>query len=197
MAVDTKTIGIPMSARPANDPRPIDGIAGLDNIHAALGDAVSSLYDISYKLSSDRILKNFDLPTIGSQIFDGNSSAAKFIRQFDPNNESGAVGFALNMVDRINDALDAEKLFKDIFGPQISCLIGLFADISDLVPQIQAFFPDIKGMLMDALQNIQRLINDALNNILDPIRNAIGTLTDAMTKVRDLIGKISQCALAT
>lgn len=197
MTIDPNSIGIPASARPANDPRGFDGVAGLESIHGALQNGIDSIYKISYELSSDQILKNFDLPTIGSQIFDGNGSATNFISQFDPNNESGVVGFGLKIVDQINAALDEEKLFKDVFGPQITCLIGSFADISNLIPSIQLQFPDIAGMLRSKLQEIQNAISSAIDGILQPVQNLLLSLADALQQVNDLIAKIGACATAT
>jgi hypothetical protein len=190
-------LGIPASARPKDDPRLIDGLAGLETAHGALQKGIDSIYKLSYELSAGEVLKNFDLPTIGSQFFDGNSSAAKFIKQFDPNNQSGAVGFGLGIVDKINAALDEEKLFKDVFGPQITCLVTSFVDISNIIPTISIQFPDIIGMLKSKLQEIQNTIASAINGILAPIQNLITSLADALQKVNDLIGKIAACAAAT
>jgi hypothetical protein len=190
-------LGIPASARPKDDPRLIDGLAGLETAHGALQKGIDSIYKLSYELSAGEVLKNFDLPTIGSQFFDGNSNAAKFIKQFDPNNQSGAVGFGLGIVDKINAALDEEKLFKDVFGPQITCLVTSFVDISNVIPTISIQFPDIIGMLKSKLQEIQNTIASAIDGILAPIRNLITSLADALQTVNDLIGKIAACATAT
>ena len=195
--VDPTTIGIPASARPFNDPRIADGLRGLETAHGALQGAIDSIYDLSYNLTADKVLGGFDLPTIGSQVFDGNSDAAKFIRQFDPNNESGVVGFGLKIVDQINNALDEEKIFKDIFGPQITCLMTSFVDISGILPKLSIQFPDIKAMLMGKLAEIQNAINSAIDGILSPIRDLITSLADALQQVNDLIGKIAACANAT
>lgn len=190
-------LGIPASARPKGDPRLIDGLAGLETAHGALQKGIDSIYKLSYEMSAGEVLKNFDLPTIGSQLFDGNTNATKFIKQFDPNNSAGAVGFALNMVDKINSALDEGKLFKDIFGPQIACLAGSFVDISNIIPTLSLNFPDLAGMLRSKLQEIQNTISSALDGILAPIQNLLTSLADALQKVNDLIGKIGACATAT
>jgi hypothetical protein len=196
-AIDPTTIGIPASARPQNDPRLVDGLAGLETAHGALQGAIDSIYDLSYNLTSNRVLGGFDLPSIGSQIFDGDSDAAKFIRQFDPNNSSGVVGFGLKIVDQINSALDEEKIFKDIFGPQMTCLVTSFVDISNILPQININFPDIGALLKQKLQEIQNAINSAIDGVLAPIRELIGSIAEALQKVNDLIGKIAACATAT
>jgi len=195
--INPNSMGIPASARPKDDPRLIDGLAGLEAAHGALQKGIDSLYKIPYELSSGQILKNFDLPSIGAQIFDGNTDAAKFIKQFDPNNKSGAVGFALGIVDKINSALDEEKLFKDIFGPKITCLVTSFADISNLIPTLSLNFPDIAGMLKSKLNEIQNAISSDIDGILAPINNLITSLADALQKVNDMIGKIAACATAT
>lgn len=195
--VDPKNSGIPMAARPAGDPRLIDGLKGLEAAHGALQDSINSMYDLSYKLTGGEILKNFDLPTIGSKLFNGDSNAAKFIRQFDPNNSSGAVGMGLHIVDQINNALDEEKIFKDVFGPQVTCLITSFVDISNIIPTLKINFPDIAGMLNSKLNEIQGAITSAIDGFLAPVRELIGSLTDALQKVSDLIGKIGACANAT
>ena len=197
MAVDPKTLGIPASARPKNDPRLIDGLAGLETAHGALQGGIDSIYKLSYELTGGEVLKNFDLPTIGSQFFDGNSSAAKFIKQFDPNNKSGAVGFALGLVDKINSELDEGKLLKDLMGPQVACLVGSFVDISNIIPTLSLHFPDIAGMLKNKLQEIQNAMTAAIDGLLQPLRNLITSLADALQKVNDLIGKIAACASAT
>jgi hypothetical protein len=197
MAIDPKTIGIPASARPANDPRLIDGLKGLETAHGALQGTIDSIYDLSYNLTADKVLGGFDLPTIGTQVFDGNSDAAKFIRQFDPTNQSGVVGFGLKIVDQINNALDEETLMKDLLGPQITCLVTSFVDISNILPQLSFTFPDIKAMLEAKLQEIQDAINSAIDGVLAPIRNLITSLADALQQVNDLIGKIAACATAT
>jgi len=195
--IDPTTIGIPAAARPFNDPRLIDGLKGLENVHGALQGAIDSMYSLSYNMTAEKVLGGFDLPTIGSQFFDGSSNAAKFIRQFDPNNESGFVGFGLQIVDQINEALDEEKIFKDIFGPQITCLITSFVDISNIIPTISLNFPDIRALLMNKLQEIQDAINSAINGLLAPVRDLINSLADALQTVNDLIAKIAACASAT
>ncbi len=195
--IDPLTIGIPASARPFNDPRIVDGLKGLENAHGALQGAIDSIYDLSYNLTADKVLGGFDLPTIGTQIFDGNSDAAKFIRQFDPNNKAGVVGFGLKIVDQINNVLDEEKIFKDIFGPQITCLVTSFVDISNILPQLSIAFPDIRGLLESKLQEIQNAINSAIDGVLAPISDLITSLADALQKVNDLIGKVAACATAT
>ena len=197
VTIDPKTIGIPASARPAGDPRLIDGLKGLETLHGALQNSIDNIYDLSYSLSSGEVLKNFDLPSIGGQIFDGNSDAAKFIKQFDPGNKSGAVGFALGLVDKINSELDEGKLLKDLMGPQIACLVTSFADISNIIPTISLNFPDLAGMLRSKLQEIQNTISSAIDGVLAPIRNLITSLADAIQKVNDVIGKIGACANAT
>jgi hypothetical protein len=196
MAIDPQSIGIPMSARPLNDPRLIDGLAGLEAAHGALTNGIDSIYKLSYELSGSQILKNFDLPTIGSQIFDGNSSASNFIRQFDPNNSSGAVGFGLKIVDQINSQISGDKLFKDLFGPQITCLVNSFTDISNVIPKIQIQFPDIAAILKDKLREIQNAISSTLDRVLQPINNLLLSLTDVLRTVDDLIQKIGACANA-
>lgn len=195
--IDPLTIGIPASARPFNDPRIVDGLQGLEVAHGALQGAIDSIYDLSYSLTADKALGGFDLPTIGSQLYSGDSDVAKFIRQFDPNNQSGVIGYGLKIVDQINEALDEEKLFKDIFGPQITCLITSFVDISGILPQININFPDIGALLNQKLQEIQSAINSAIDGVLAPIRNLINSLADALQQVNDLIGKIAACATAT
>ncbi len=195
--IDPLTIGIPAAARPFNDPRIVDGLKGLEVAHGALQGAIDSIYDLSYNLTAEKVLGGFDLPTIGSQIFNGDSDAAKFIRQFDPNNESGVIGYGLKIVDQINAALDEEKIFKDIFGPQITCLITSFVDISGILPQININFPDIGALLNQKLQEIQSAINSAIDGVLAPIRELITSLADALQQVNDLIGKIAACATAT
>jgi hypothetical protein len=197
MAVDPKTLGIPASARPKNDPRAIDGLAGLESAHGAIQGGIDSIYKLSYELSAGNVLKGFDLPTIGSQIFDGNNSASKFIKQFDPGNKGGAVGFGLSIVDKINSALDEEKLFKDLLGPKIACLAGSFFDINSIIPTLTVNFPDLEGMLNSKLQEIQNSITSELDNALKPIQNALSDIADAGQKVNDLIGKIGACASAT
>lgn len=195
--IDPTTIGIPASARPANDPRLIDGLKGLESAHGALQGAIDSMYSLSYNMTAEKILTGYDLPTIGSQLFDGGSEAAKFIRQFDPNNESGYVGFGLRVVDQINEALDEETIFKDIFGPQITCLITSFVDISNIIPTISLNFPDIRALLMSKLQEIQSAINSAIDGVLAPVKALITSLADALQKVNDLIAKMAACAYAT
>lgn len=197
MPIDPDTIGIPASARPLNDPRLFDGLAGLESVHGALQSTIDSIYSLSYSLTGDQVLRNFDLPTIGSQIFNGDGQISKFIKQFDPNNESGVIPFGLKIVDRINEALDEEKIFKDIFGPQITCLISSFTDISSLIPNIEFNFPDLAGMLRQKLGDIQNMISAAFDNLLAPLREILSSITDALQKVNDVIGKIAACASAT
>jgi len=195
--IDPITLGIPASARPAGDPRLIDGLKGLETAHGVLQNSIDSIYDLSYNLTGGEVLKNFDLPSIGSQFFDGNSNAAKFIKQFDPNNSSGAVGFALGLVDKINSELDEGKLLKDLMGPQIACLVTSFVDISNIIPTLSLNFPDIVGMLKNKLQEIQNAMTSAIDGLLAPIRELITSLADALQTVNDLIGKIAACASAT
>ena len=197
MAIDPKTLGIPASARPKNDPRLSDGLAGLETAHGALQGGIDSIYKLSYELTGGNALKGFDLPTIGSQFFDGDSSAAKFIKQFDPSNKSGAVGFALGLVDKINSGLDENKLLKDLMGPQFACLVTSFVDISNIIPTLSFSFPDIAGMLKGKLQEIQNAMTSAIDGLLQPIRDLVTSLADALQKVNDLIGKIAACATAT
>lgn len=195
--IDNSSIGIPASARPAGDPRLIDGLKGLETLHGTLQNSIDSMYDLSYKLTGGEVLKNFDLPSIGAQVFDGNGDAAKFIKQFDPNNKSGAVGFALGLVDKINSELDEGKLLKDLMGPQVACLVTSFVDISNIIPTLSLNFPDIAGMLKNKLQEIQNAMTSAIDGLLAPVRNLITSLTDALQTVNDLIGKIAACASAT
>jgi len=197
MAVDPKTLGIPASARPKNDPRLSDGLAGLETAHGALQGGIDSIYKLSYELTGGEVLKGVDLPSIGSQLFDGGTSAVKFIKQFDPSNKSGSVGFALGLVDKINSELDEGKLLKDLMGPQVACLINSFVDISNIIPTLSLNFPDIASMLKNKLQEIQNAMTAAIDGLLQPLRNLITSLADALQQVNDLIGKIAACAAAT
>lgn len=190
MAVDKKSLGIPASARPKNDPRLIDGLAGLEAAHGALQEGIDSIYKLPYELTSGMALKNFDLPTIGSQMFDGNDSAVKFIKQFDPSNQSGAVSFGLNIANKIKSELDGGKLFSDLMGPKIAALVGLSNEIKNLIPSLSLHFPDLAGVLNSKLQEIQNQMTSSLDELTKPIENIITSVDDASKKVNELVEKI-------
>ena len=115
----------PLSARPKKDPRKVDGINGDETSHSLI-DNGESAYDISRNKVSSKKLKNETDPTIGSQQYDGGKSATDFTKGFDPNNKSGSIPFALNLIKQIQQNSGPEKILSDIVGGNISSLIGQF-----------------------------------------------------------------------
>lgn len=117
----------PISARPAKDPRKVDGKNGQETSHSLL-DNNESIFDIAHNRVSDKQLKGADSPTIGSQQFDNGKSATDFTKGFDPKNLSGAIPFALNLIKDIQKNSGAGKTLNDIAGPKISDFIKKFID---------------------------------------------------------------------
>lgn len=117
----------PLSARPANDPRTVDGKKGSETSHSLLNNN-ESIFDIAHNKVSNKQLKNADAPTIGSQQFDNGKSATDFTKGFDPKNLSGAIPFALSLIKDIQTKSGAGKLLGDIVTPEISSLIQKFVD---------------------------------------------------------------------
>lgn len=150
MSISPDDIMYPVSARPESDPRKVDGKHGSEKSHT-LNDNLETVYTKSRDKVSNKILKNHDKPTVGSQEFDGKKSATDFIKGFDPKNLSGAIPFALKLVKDIQSNSGAEKLLSDIASPEISKLIGQFTQalkagestiIKQIVDKIEQSFED-------------------------------------------------------
>lgn len=194
MTIDTRTIGIPLSARPSNDPRKFDLIAGLESAHGALQNGIDSIYKLSYELTADKALEHAFKATIGSQKFDGGKDVVGFIRQFDPNNESGAVGFGLQLIDKIRDSIDAEKFLEDTIGTQAACLMGIFTDLNGLTAKLRGMIPDLKAMIAQKINEIVDKVYNAINTILAPIQNALMTAAEFLQQAQAMVDEVLNLA---
>jgi hypothetical protein len=109
----------PISARPETDPRKVDGLKGSEKTHGAVADS-KSIYDIAKDVVSNKTLKGAEFPTIGSQEFDKGFNATSFVKGFDPQNISGSIKSALDIVNLVKqNAGGVGKLPGDLIGENL------------------------------------------------------------------------------
>lgn len=181
MAINPRTIGIPISARPEGDPRKLDGVKGGELLHGSFDEA-KSMYDIAMQEAGGKPLKKADAPTIGSQAFDNAKSAVDCVKKFDPQNLAGSVPFALDMMKQLQTRMpNGPQLISDMLGPKLAGVLSLLPLLEQL------------GNI-DLLQQAQSMITQELANLPLPqvpqLPNVnVSALTSELQTIREIPSK--------
>jgi hypothetical protein len=77
----------------------------------------------------NKALKKGDAKTVGSKEFDKGIDPVKAIKQFDPKNTSGAIPFALNLVNQIKNNSGPATMLTDIVGSQMGGMMSQFTSL--------------------------------------------------------------------
>jgi hypothetical protein len=119
--------------------------------------------DAAKNKTNNRSMKVGDAKTIGSQVFNGAKSATQFIKKFDPQNSSGTIPFALNLIQQIQSGSGPNKILGDIVGQNLSGIIGQFTNL------LQQNLPVQAGLLTSLIQQGLQLKQRIEQLKLDPV----------------------------
>jgi hypothetical protein len=185
MAVNPETIGTPISARPKNDPRKIDGVAGDEKLHSLL-DSAKSLYDITLDEAGGKPAIKAKEPTVGTQQFDKAKNAVDFVKKFDPKNAAGSIPFALNLATMVQKGLNPQDFVKDLLGSKITGLLGQLTQVTNLLQQAQNLLPAQVQQLMQMEQQLTGVLNSELSSAVGKIQQ----VTDTATQITNLANNV-------
>lgn len=139
-----------------------------------LGSIPEKLFSqISFAETANKTLKNFDTPTITTQLFDGSKDATAFIKKLDPSNLSGTVSFGLNIADMVKKKSGA---FKSPLSVNMSSMLTKLASGS---------FPELDKLIgqLSELENKLEELQNQLNAPIQEIENLQNQISDLVKKV--------------
>lgn len=166
----------PTSAKPKDDPRKIDGVAGNES-SLPLTDKISTLFETASNKVASKALKKAEAVSIGTQKFNGSLSSSEFIKRFDKDNTSGTISFGLNLIDKVKNLSGINVYPDQIFG-EISTKI--LTQVTDLVK--------LDGLL----DSLQSAINKNLESALSVVRDLDRIADNIFDLDRELSEKLKQ-----
>lgn len=152
----------PTSAKPKNDPRKIDGVAGNES-SLPISDKVNSLFETSKNGVSSKGLKGAEALTIGTQKFNNLLNSSDFIKKFDRDNTSGTISYALNIIDKVKRFSGINIYPEEIFGIAASKILTQLSDLTKLNEFLDSLETTINKTIEDSLNTIKNLENIADN----------------------------------
>jgi hypothetical protein len=198
MPIDPKSIGLPLSARPTGDPRKLDGVAGAETLHGLFDDA-KSLYDVSMQEAGGKPLLKAEMPTVGSQVFDGAKSAMDYVKKFDPQNIAGTVPHSLGMMNQLQVSMGAGQIMNGILGPKLGSLMKLLPVLQqlgnmDLLSQAQSLigqeFASLPLPQIPQIPNLDQIVTPFSNGLPD-VSQVTGQLTGGLPDLNQITGQLT------
>jgi hypothetical protein len=166
--------GLPI---PTTDPK-----AGTDQYYQKAGEGHA---DVAKNKTNNRGMKKADAKTIGSKVFNGAKSATDFVKNFDPQNTSGSIPFALNLIKQIQTGSGVNKILSDIVGSQLNGIISQFTDLlKQNLPQQANALVDLINKGLELKERIEQLKS---NPTADP-----QLISEFQTQYDEIQQKISQ-----
>jgi hypothetical protein len=117
--------------------------------------------DVAQNETNNRSMKKPEAKTIGSQVFEGGQDAINFIKKFDPQNTSGSIPFALDLVKQIQSNSGPNKMLSDIVGQGLSSIISKF---TQALKEEKSNEADSLSKLIQLLLQLKRQLEELLAN---------------------------------
>lgn len=140
-----------------------DLAAGVDQFYQKAGEGHA---DVAKNKTNNKGMKKADAKTIGSKVFEAGQDVVGFIKKFDPQNTSGTIPFALDLVKKIQTGSGVNKILTDVVGQGMGGIIGQF---TSLVKQnLPAEAQKLAGLIQQGMQLKQTIDQLAANPLPDP-----------------------------
>ncbi len=146
--------------------------------------------DAAKNKTNNRSMKVADAKTIGSKVFDGAKSATDFIKKFDPQNTSGTIPFALDLMKQIQNGSGPNKILSDIVGQNLNGIISQFTNL--LKQNLPAEAGLLASLIQQGLQLKQRI--DQLKAEPVPDLQLISTIEQQISELDQQIANINSAS---
>lgn len=175
----------PTSAKPKNDPRKIDGVAGNES-SLPVSDKINSLFETASNKVSSKALKKVEALSIGTQKFNNTLNSSEFIKRFDKNNTSGTISYALGVIDKVKN-LSGINIYPDqIFGVIGAKILTQFNDLVKLEEFLESLESSINRNLENVLNTIQNLekIADNISDIDAELSRKLKQISGSLANIK-------------
>lgn len=147
--------GLPV---PTTDPK-----AGVDQYYQKAGEGHA---DVAKNKTNNKGMKKADAKSIGSKVFEQGQDVVGFIKKFDPQNTSGTIPFALDLVKQIQSSSGPAKMLSDIVGQNLSDVMGQFTNL--LMQNLPDQAQNLGNLIQSVLQLKRRIEELSANPTADP-----------------------------
>lgn len=147
--------GLPI---PTTDPK-----AGIDQYYQKAGEGHA---DVAKNKTNNRSMKKADSKSIGSKVFEQGQDVVGFIKKFDPQNTSGTIPFALDLIKKIQTNSGVNKILTDVVGQNMGGIIGKFTSL--IKQNLPAEALQLASLIQQGLQLKQTIDQLASGALPDP-----------------------------
>lgn len=139
-----------------------DLAAGVDQFYQKAGEGHA---DVAKNKTNNKGMKKADAKSIGSKVFEAGQDVVGFIKKFDPQNTSGTIPFALDLIKKIQTGSGVNKILTDVVGQGMGGIIGQF---TALVKQnLPAEAQKLASLIQQGMQLKQTIEQLAANPLPD------------------------------
>lgn len=169
--------GLPV---PTTDPK-----AGVDQYYQKAGEGHA---DVAKNKTNNRGMKKADAKTIGSKVFDGAQDAVSFIKKFDPQNSSGTIPFALDLIKKIQSNSGVDKILGDIVGQNLGGIVQKFTDlVKQGLPQQAMQIANLAQQALQLKQTIETLAQKQVPDLqqISTLQQQLDEIEQQMTNLNN------------
>lgn len=168
--------GLPV---PTTDPK-----AGVDQYYQKAGEGHA---DVAKNKTNNKAMKKPQSKSIGSKVFDAGQDVVAFVKKFDPQNTSGTIPFALDLIKQIQGNSGVNKILGDIVGQNMG---GLISKFTSLIKQgLPAEAQKLAGLIQQGMQLKQTI--QQLSSGVTPDIQLLSGLQQQLNEIEQQISNIN------
>lgn len=170
--------GLPI---PTTDPK-----AGTDQYYQKAGEGHA---DVAKSKTNNKGMLKADAKSIGSKVFDSGQDVVGFVKKFDPQNTSGTIPFALDLIKQIQTGSGVNKILTDVVGQGMGGLISKFTSlIKQGLPGEAQKLADLIQQGMQLKQRVEQLTSSATST---PDPQILATLQQQLNEIEQQITNLN------